>query len=116
MTASATTAPPEAASAAPTLPRSRFEAQQLRLKLLNDGWRTLESATDPRNAKMTEAQVGREVTIAYFPEFKAYGLASTSALIRGGNHPAEGCTYSELYRVMQAMSGSAAWIPFAANQ
>lgn len=116
MTASATTTPTaDSTESVATLPRSRFEAQQLRLKLLNDGWRTLETSTDPRNVAMSAGQVGQQITIAYFPEFKSYGIASTSALFRRGAHQAEGAGYTETYRVMQAVSGAASWVPAPAN-
>lgn len=82
------------APSAPKVRMTKQAAQKLRLELIDAGWRTLESSTDPRTPGATD----QTVTIAYFPEFRAYGLCHSPAMVRDGSHLISAASAVEIYR------------------
>lgn len=74
---------------------------QARLRLIGDGWRTLDTATDPRRKVAAE---GTEVTICHFPDFATLGVARQ--MFKEGRREEPSAAYTEVYR-----RGKTSWLP-----
>lgn len=79
----------------------RSSTAKNRLRLISEGWRTLDTSTDPRRGVATE---GSEITIGYFPGFEALGVGK--AMYKTGRVEDESAVYLEVYR-----RGKHSWIP-----